>query len=235
MDSQNKCPEIRLKPETLEQYSLPDIGYPLSVGDFEAALSNGGDLPWAVYLCRLQERMQDGESDWKSDEVAVDRLTQLVTPDDSREVIVAAGEEWWLEFGPVDLDQEIVTFQRQGELIAALAPREDGALRVAVYRPLDARSASSLIKLGQKPHPEGGVCMRENNWEYTLDASAALGCVYASEGGKSYLSYWQKGIGVEHDGTEIPEWRAKLRLQSRPASRGATEVGVYYSLSGSEY
>ena len=227
-------PEIHLKREALEQYGLPDIGYPVSPADLQASLAAGGEVSWAIFLYRLQERMQNESSDWRADEAAADRLTQLVSPDDPREVITAASEEWWLEFGSVDLGAKIVTIQRQDELIAAISEREDGRLRVAVFRPLDAGSASFLISLGRIPHPDGGVCMRENNWEYALDSSAGMGNFYADIRGVSHLSYWEKGIGLNHDGSVNPEWRSKLNLQARPASRGATEVGVYYSLSGTE-
>ena len=82
-------------------------------------------------------------------------------------------KNWWLELGPVDLSAELITIQRQDHLVAAMTRREDGRLRVAVYRPLDAGSASSLNALGLNPRPEGGVATGDNNWEYALDASAS--------------------------------------------------------------
>jgi hypothetical protein len=57
--------------------------------------------------------------------------------------------------------------------------------------------------------------MRENNWEYALDSSAANGNFYAAQRGEAYLSYWEKGIGVSSDGTEIPEWRRQKDLRAR--------------------
>jgi len=56
------------------------------------------------------------------------------------------------------------------------------------------------------PHPEGGVCHRENNCEYALDAYVGDGNFYAFEAGQAHLSYWANGIGIDSDGTEDPEW-----------------------------
>jgi len=80
----------------------------------------------------LQQRSRDGEADWQQIEAAMDRLARLLAPDDDREVISAAGGNWWLEIGPVDLNAELVTVQRGESLIAAIAAREDGRLRVGV-------------------------------------------------------------------------------------------------------
>ena len=56
-----------------------------------------------------------------------------------------SGDTFWLEVGPVDLCMDIVTVQRQRQLIAAIQPREDGRLRVATYCTLDARAILLLI------------------------------------------------------------------------------------------
>jgi hypothetical protein len=76
--------------------------------------------------------------------------------------------------------------------------------------------------------------MRENNWEYALDCSAGNGNHYASERGEAYLSYWEKGLGISWDGTEVPEWRKQLNLVARPAAQVVVELGVHHSLSEEE-
>ena len=92
------------------------------------------------------------------------RLAELIAPADDRTLVTAAGPEWWIEIGPVDLTGPIVTIQRGDVLIAAMAAREDGRLRLAAYRPLDATSAQLIINLAVRPHPDDGtVCMRANN------------------------------------------------------------------------
>ncbi len=226
--------ELHLKPETLARYGLPDIPYPIPAADLKSALLDNGDLPLAAMLLGLQQRSRDGEAEWQQVEPAMDRLAELLAPDDARDVISAAGDHWWLEVGPVDLGGKLVTIQRGDALIAAITARDDGRLRVAVFRPLDAKSAEYLSGLGQVPHPEHGVCMRENNWEYALDCSAGNGNHYAAERGEAYLSYWEKGLGISWDGSDVPEWRKQLDLVARPASRVVAELGVYYTLSGNE-
>jgi ADP-ribosylglycohydrolase len=76
--------------------------------------------------------------------------------------------------------------------------------------------------------------MRENNWEYALDASAGNGNVYADQRGEACLSCWEKGIGVSRDGTELPAWRRQKNLVARPAARVVIELGVCHALSGVE-
>lgn len=226
--------ELHLKSDTLEQYRLPDIPYPVPAAELQSAILDDGELPFVVMLYGLQQRSRDGETQWQQIEAAMDRLAELLAPEDAREDISVAGDNWWLEVGSVDLGAKLVTIQRSEELIAAITARQDGRLRVAVFRPLDAKSAEYLIGLGQAPHPEHGVCMRENNWEYALDCSAGTGNLYADQQGQAYLSYWEKGLGICWDGTKVAEWRQQRDLIARPAPRVATELGVYYTLSGKD-
>jgi hypothetical protein len=76
--------------------------------------------------------------------------------------------------------------------------------------------------------------MRENNWEYALDCSIGNGNYYAADRGEAYLSYWEKGLGISWDGSDVPEWRKQLDLVARPAGRVVAELGVYYTLSGNQ-
>lgn len=218
--------ELRLKPAMLARYNLPDILYPMSLESFDAALGSDAELDFGMMLYQLQMRSRDGDADWQHLEPAMDRLAQLVAPDDPRPVLSATGENWWLEVGPVDLAGPIVTVQRGELLIVAMAATEGGRLRVASYRALDAKSATYLLHLGIKPHPEHGVCMRENNWEYALDCSAGSGNFYAAERGEAHLSYWQRGIGNVADGTQDQHWLVMNDLTSRTASVTVAELGV---------
>jgi ADP-ribosylglycohydrolase len=161
-------------------------------------------------------------------------MSELITRGDQGEVISASGQNWWLEIGPVDLNRELVTVQHGSELIAAITPRPDGRLRVAVYRSLDSERAAFLTSVGQVPHPEKGVHMRKNNWEFALDCSAHMGQYYAAERGEAYLSYWAKGLGVSLDGTEVSMWRKQMNLQVRSAAQVIDDLSVYFPLSNSD-
>ena len=140
---------------------------------------------------------------------------------------VVEGENWWLELAPVDLNGPLVTIQKEDRLIAAIASRSDGRLRVSVFEPLDDKAASILIALSVKPHPVHGVAMRKNNWEYALDGSAGMGQRYAAERGESYISFWEYGIGVFRDGTESALIRPYKNLVMREPSAVATELLAY--------
>ena len=225
--------ELHLKANILARYGLPDIPYPVAAEDLHAAISEDGELPLELLLFGLQQQSRAGDAPWQLLEPAMDRLAELLTPDDPRDVLSAAGDTWWLEVGPVDLSEKLVTVQRGDDLIAAIRPREDGRLRVAVYRPLDAKSAHYLIGLGLRPHPVHGVNMRENNWEYALDCSAGMGNFYAAERGEAYLSHWLQGLG-ERRGEAFPHWTAQLGRAPRPAGRVVAELGVHFMLTADD-
>jgi hypothetical protein len=222
-----KYTHLILKPSLLSRYGLPCIPYPFAIERFAAHPDQ--DLPIADMLYGLQQCSSDGDANWQEMEPAMERLVQLLTPEDTRPLIAAAGDTWWLEIGPVDLDSQLVAIQRGEKLIAAIIPREDGRLRIAVFRPLDSKSAEYLIGLGVNPHPDNGVCMRANNWEHALGSSAGMGNCYASERGEAYLSYWEKGIGVSWDGSEVAEWRLYRELVPRCPAHVAMELGVHFT------
>jgi hypothetical protein len=226
---------LRLKASTLERYGLPDIEYPVPQGLLEQVIANGGDFPLELLLHGLQQRYQDGKTDWQQAEPAMAKLAELLTPpDDLREAVIAQGDDWWLEIGPVDLTGQLVTIQRGEHLVAAIAGRADGRLRVAVFRPLDGKSAGYLTGLSHIPHPEYGVNMRQNNWEYALDCSHGMGNVYAANGGEAYLSYWESGLGLSRDGTVLPVWHSQRSLTPRLPAQVAMELGVHYTCSDEE-
>ena len=223
--------ELLLKPEALARYGLPAMAYPVPKQVLLGAVGSNDELLLPGMLFGLQQKSARDCPDWQSLELAMARLAELVAPDDGRDVISAASEEWWLEIGPVALDGAVIAIQRNDELLAVLVRRDDGRLRVACYRPLDAKSIGTLMALGQIPHPVHGVCMRENNWEYALDASAGTGQFYAYERGEAYLTYWSKGLGDRGDGQHHETWVAKRGSLPRQAAHVALEIGVSYSFS----
>lgn len=225
--------ELHLKPETLAELGLPDIGYPVPREDFDFET---GRLHLATLLYGLQWKSAQAGSDWQALEPAMERLALLMTPDDEDDIVTASGDEWELAIGGIDLtgndrDRRLVTIQRGDQLIAALRPLSNGQLRIAAYRPLDAKSAQYLVGLAQLPHPEYGVQMRKNNWEFALDSAAGNGNASAADRGEAYLSFWEKGLGLSADGRELPEWRAQVSLAPRRAPSVAAEIGAWYTLS----
>ena len=226
--------EVRLKQAALDSIGLPQMSYPVPIHVLQGGLAEDGHLPLAAMLHGLQLQARPGGAPWRDLEPVMARLALLTSPDDNRAVISASSDAWWLELGPVDLTNRIVTIQRGDHLIAAVTPRDDGRLRVSTYRPLDAKSLDYLLGLGQAAHPVHGVNMRENNWEYALDCSAGNGNHYAAERGEAYLSRWDGGLGTWSDGSSEPEWVAQRTLSPRPAAQVLAEIAAHqeYSIFG---
>lgn len=221
--------ELHFESEALDPYGLPDIAYPIPAELLDDVMGRDGHLPFAELLYFLQVQSASNENDWRASEAARARLAELLAPADQRTTITAAGPEWCLEVGPVDLARPVITIQREDALIAAVQSREDGSLRIAGYRPLDARSARLLIDLALRPHPhDGSVCMRANNWEYALDCSAGMGQFYAAQRGEAYLWFWENGLGVQSDGRTTHGWQKVRQRASRPPAQVTAELGVAY-------
>ena len=223
--------DLHLKPELLERLGLPNIAYPISANHFAQAVAENGQLAFELMLYGLQLKSSEAGHNWQTLEPAQSRLMALLDTSDERESTTAAGDTWWLEVGPVNLNDELIAVQRAERVLAAIVPRRDGRLRLAVYQPLDAGSIRLLISLARKPHPEHGVAMRKDNWEYALDASAGNGQFYAADAGRPYLSYWQYGLGIFNDGGESPEFRPQANSQPRNVGSVVQEIGLFYSLA----
>lgn len=185
---------LQFKPEALARCGLPLIPYPMPIALLDMMLGNEDELPQPFLLAGLQRFTALGGCQWQNFEPALMSLAKNLAPDDPREEISAAGENWWIELGDVDPAVPAITIERDGKLIAAMTKREDGRLRATAFRPLDGKSANLLISLSLRPHPVDGVAMRENNWEYALDCAAGAGNVYAASRGEAYLGYHPDGI-----------------------------------------
>jgi hypothetical protein len=221
--------EMHWKAEWLRKYGLPDIGYPMPSDASGKILDSGGEISFAQILFWLQEFSTEQQEGWQELEPAMQRLAELLAPDDSREVLTAQGDTWFLELGPINLSSKIITIQRRDYLIAAIAPRQDFRLRVAAYHPLDAKTINYLFGLSALPDNEGNVCMRPNNWECALDqASHPMSAFYACERGESYISLWEYGLGVKADGTHSEIFRSQQQFEPLAVNLVAIQLGVYY-------
>ena len=223
--------EYHFKPHVLELHGLPDIGYPVSTNSLDSIVSEEGKIDFRSLLFWLQEYAELGDADWVSLFPAMRRLTELVTVHSAQETMVAQGDQWWVEAGPIDLGKDIVTIQREGRLLAAFQPRGDGTLRVAAYYPLDAKSIRYITGLSQRPAPDGSVAMRPSNWEYALDCSAGMGNVYASDNGVPYLSRWEFGLGVSSDGSDVEPWIDQRGLEAIGTNHLVKQIAINVLLS----
>lgn len=223
--------ELHLKPGALARWDLPDLAYPLPLEAVRAVLDEDGLLPFDQLLHGLQQQARDGQAPWQALEPAMARLASLLAPQEDWEVVTVEGHDWLLEIGPVDLAQRIVTIQRGEHLVAALCPRLDGSLRVSVYRPLDAKSAGYLLSGSVHPDPVHGVAMRENNWEYMLDASSSFSHCYAADRGEAYLSRWDAGLGTDWNGQVLPHWAQQRGLVPMRPACVCVQLAVHDMLS----
>jgi hypothetical protein len=220
---------LQWKADVLADRGLPDVGFPVPVSAFPEILSQGTELSPAQLLFWFQEYYGEEAESSGSTEAAMLALTELLAPDDDTEVLSAEGDNWFLEFGPVNYRNTVIAIQRWGELLALIAPRCDGRLRVAVYRPLDSKALRSLTSLGINPHPESGVAMRENNWEYAKDSSChTTSALYAAMAGKSHLTFWEFGLGDCGDGKLDDGIVAAAERGPMASALALTQVGVNY-------
>ena len=141
--------DLQFKQAFLARHGLPDIAYPVRPNVLDAVISGDGEPPFAELLYGLQLRSSEAPSEWQGWEPALDRLAELIAPDDPRPAIAAGGDTWWLEIGPVDLGAPVITIQRRDQLIAAIARRVIPGVWVRPYGQEDGQADDHLhIDLG---------------------------------------------------------------------------------------
>jgi hypothetical protein len=190
--------------EVLGEFSLPQIDYPVPAEFVPKLTAAKGDMPLDMLLYWMQLKSASPGVDWRGMEAAMQRLVQLLTMHLGCAPAIIETEAWSLEFAAVPLDQEIVTVERDGYLLAALRPDAAGKLVVASFRPLDAQSLRLLMQLSARPHPHHGVAMRPDNWEYVLDRAVAIDNFYASDRDEPYLSHFSFGISGDEANATAP-------------------------------
>ena len=166
--------ELHPQADALGVLGLPAIPYPVALPVFQAAVANDGELPLADMLHGLQLRAAHG-ADWQRLEAAMERLSELIAGDDARPLITARGEDWWIEIGPVDAAAECISMRRGDSLLALLANRGDGRLRLAAFRPLDGSAIATLLALSRIDGDDGAASAAQA-WaraRATADASGA--------------------------------------------------------------
>jgi hypothetical protein len=112
--------------------------------------------------------------------------------------------------------------------------REDGRLRVAVFRPLDSKSVDYLINLAQTCDHNLKTNQSERFWGNISARSQKIGNFYAADRGEAYLSFWEKGIGMNGDGTENATYRPYKDLSPRRAIVVLKELSVHRKFSSKQ-
>ncbi|MCG5547513.1 hypothetical protein [Halorhodospira halochloris] len=133
--------EVRLHKKTLDILGLPDRPFPLPIDALELIIAEHEEFFAHLLLHGLQLEARSGTADWLANEPLIDKLLDYITPPDDRVTLTGEGEEWFVEYGPVDLKHaEQVTIQRGLQVIASITDSGKGPLCLAAYRPLDAKS-----------------------------------------------------------------------------------------------
>lgn len=222
--------KITWSSDVLAPLGLPSIDYPVPFDAFPALMESGGDVPFE-YLLVWMMQYAAADEDWQKYDDALLALMAKVAPPDDRETLSAEGEDFWLEVGPVDLEGDIVTVQRQDRLIAAMTGRPDGRLRICLLSPPEAKTANYLLGLSRKPGPNGLFNMRETNWQLAVESTGGFGSMYAADAGVTYLSRWEFGLGISMTGEKIDPWFGQRQLSRIPSALVVGAIGTCYALS----
>lgn len=162
--------ELHPAADALDVLGLPAIPYPVALPVFQAAVANDGELPLADMLHGLQLRAAHG-ADWQRLEPAMARLSELIAGEDARAHVEASGDGWCLHLGPVGRSIESVALCRGDSLLALLAGRDDGGLRLSACRPLDGSAIALILDLARVGAPSGAAA--QDAWARTLAAARA--------------------------------------------------------------
>ncbi|MBW8190651.1 ADP-ribosylglycohydrolase family protein [Neiella marina] len=203
---------LDLKQNLLDEWGLPNQEYPLPLETIKADMGNNGWLPKELLLHGLQAHMSEKSAAYQDQHLAIKALCRLFYEPELATETQVEGDNWGVLYGDIDLaHDEIVTIQRNDQLLAALK-QQGNDLVVRAYQPLDDSSLNYIRQLTQHIDRMTGELIGPNKLRYAQGYSDSTGQYYRAEAGQSYLSYWQHGLGLAHNGEEIPNWREQTTL-----------------------
>ena len=218
------------KPEFLAKWGLPFIEYPILQTAFESAIEKQDHkLDFGNMLYWLQEYSALLDKGWEKLEPAILKLAELIAPEDVDQIAHIHTPDFYINAQKRDLSLELIGIHRGNQVLAIIRPVPEQKIGIMVFHALDAKAIRYLMNLARHPHPEHGVCMRENNWEYALDQAGLGGAsMYASMRGESYLAYWENGLGVKHNGeidSGLKHYHTKEQIMPNVVS---AQIGNHY-------
>jgi len=228
--------QIALKKAFLSKYSLPNINYPIPTASIKQVLDSYEDVCLQDILYWLQVYSASLKKDWESLEPALLRLSEIVaTGDDESEGNIYTSE-FYLNIRQIDIRSEVITINRGEKILVAIQPYLNFTLSISVFHPIDAKAISYLIDLGRIPHPDYGVDMRENNWEYALDMAAPkASSMYAKERGESHLSYWKNGLTLSKKDMIKMDLNQYLTMEQMKPNIVSAQIGTFYERMEEKY
>jgi hypothetical protein len=222
---------LSFNPEALASKELSSVDYPVPSNALDGLLEGGGEIEPPQLLVWIQQYVSDQKAPWRDYRKAMSQLLGVCTPPDERTPIDVSGDNWSLVCGKVNLDSKLVSFSRDGEVLAVAGKNADGRVRVESFQPLDGRTLRCLINTSLLPAPDGTVCMRPNNWEYLGDNACGTGQMYAAMDGRSYMSLWEYGLGINAEHDPDPDWHSQRDAVALSAATLAVSLGMYYELN----
>lgn len=214
------------KKEALDKLSLPSQDYFLPTETLKAGLIDIDRIPKELLLHGLQLKMAEKRGNYKEHHESVLSLCNLFNDAGVEDETFVEGDNWTVLYGNIDLvSDEIVTIQRNDELLAALK-QEGEHLVISVYQPLDDFALTKIRAICEDIDKMTGEAIGRNKLRYAAHRASSFAQSYASDAGQSYLSYWQYGLGVSHNGDIIEPWRRQTSLNPLPHKHIGTQLYV---------
>lgn len=225
--------QIILPSEVLAALGLPDIPYEVPTVFFDHCGVALDDPPLEAMLYALQKRAAHEKTDWLKLVPAMDALVHALGERGWSGEQIIDRPDFTLPLAEIDLDCDVMTIQRQGRIVAALAQTDGGRIKAQLFHPPCARTVDTLISLSQNADENGQLPYYGTPWNSAEDTAASNSQFYAATAGKTFLAHWSYGVGLGWDKELIPEWiTAREHLQPWPdeLGNGAIAISAYASI-----
>ena len=231
MEKSDAFMQISFKKEFLKENNLINIEYPVPLDLATKISAKDSHIDFADMLFWLQEYSSSLKNDsWEDLEPAMLRLSEVIAQKNNDPVGNIHTPDFYIHVQPHKLDKELISIMRRDKVLAVILPGDKLTISIMVFYPLDARSIRCLMDIAKHPHPEHGVSLRENNWEYALDCAApTMGSMLAQEDGRSYFAYWEYGLGVNHKMKMDYDYTHYYTQRQTMPNVVAAQIGTYYT------
>ena len=216
----------------LERHALPDIGYPVPLARFLELIGSSDALDLAELLYWLQQQSSEAARDFRQYEPAMARLAQLLAPEDDERHRLGAGRR--VVAGtrpgrPRRRNRHAAARRRTRRRDRAARGRPPARRGVPPARRVERQLADQPLsprRRGRQGEPaRQPLGVREGRFR------AAWARCTRRRRARSYLSYWQYGLGILHDRTASPVFHPQRTLTPRRPAEVATELGIHYQLT----
>ncbi|GAA6171504.1 hypothetical protein NBRC116592_11740 [Colwellia sp. KU-HH00111] len=217
---------LTFKKAALDNLNIPEQEYFLPKQIFKSGLTNIENIPKELLLQGIQLRMSEKGCNYKDQHKAILSLCNLFNDQGIEEENFVEGENWTALYGDINLAiDEIVTIQRNDELLAAFKQKDEHLL-ICVYQPLDDNALNKIRAICENVDQMTGELIGRNKLQYAAHRAGSISQSYASDAGQSYLSYWQYGLGISHDVSSLEVWRKQTSLNPLPHKHIGTQLYV---------